>query len=156
MVSKVMEKDGPGIWHSIHVTAAWADNPEKVAFFNKWIRIIRENLKCEACRGHMGKYLDSHPPERAPDPFIWSWEFHNAVNRRLGKPEMEYNTAKKMYLDGDVKNCTEGCKDEEEFNSIKQGQVAKTSTESSGGTQSRSSVRVNDNFNYRQARRRRT
>lgn len=109
MVSEIMKKDGPGIWHSIHSTAAWSDTSERISFFCEWIRNIREYLKCGECRGHMGKYLDAHPPEKAEDTFIWSWEFHNAVNRRLGKPEMEYNTAKKMYLQGEVRNCSKGC-----------------------------------------------
>ena len=100
---------GPGEWHSIHITAAWADTPEKFRFFCMWIRNQIENLPCSDCITHARAYMLANPPEKAEDAFIWSWRFHNSVNRRLGKPEMEYNTAKQLYLEGGVKTCKQGC-----------------------------------------------
>lgn len=109
MYRQSKEKWGPGRWQSIHVTAAWADTPDKVKFFNSWIRDQIEHLPCEECRKHAREYIRANPPEEAEDPFIWSWRFHNAANRRLGKPEFEYNVAKKLYLDGGITVCNEGC-----------------------------------------------
>lgn len=103
------EKWGPGRWQSIHLTAAWADTPAKVAVFNTWIRHQISNLPCEECRMHASQYLEANPPEDAEDPFIWSWQFHNTVNRRLGKPELEYRVARDMYIHGGIRSCTQGC-----------------------------------------------
>jgi len=100
---------GRGEWHAIHTTAAWANTGRKHSFFCEWVRNQKEFLPCDECRVHMGLYLHSNPPEKAEDAFIWSWEFHNAVNRRLGKPEMDYTTARKLYLEGGIKVCDGGC-----------------------------------------------
>lgn len=107
-----MEIVGPGIWHVAHTFAAWAVTPEKRALFCTLMRThIQPKLPCGECRGHAAAYIEANPPEKSPDPLIWSWEFHNAVNKRLGKPEMEWDTCKKMYADGDVLNCNQGCGD---------------------------------------------
>jgi hypothetical protein len=115
MVSKTMERVGPGIWHVTHTFAAWATTPERRVVFCTFMRTnIQPKLPCGECRGHAAAYIEANPPEKSPDPLIWSWEFHNAVNRRLGKPEMEWDTCKKMYADGDVLNCNQGCGDSSE------------------------------------------
>jgi len=95
-----------GIWHTIHVTGVWADSSERFIFFCKWLRLQVENLPCEDCRKHAREYLQHNPPEKSEDAFIYTWRFHNAVNKRLGKPEMDYDTAKNLYLYGNIKQCT--------------------------------------------------
>jgi hypothetical protein len=100
---------GPGRWQSIHVTAAWADTSEKFKMFCTWIRDQLTHLPCEECTKHALAYLESNPPEKSEDAFMWSWRFHNSVNRRLGKQEMEYTTAKQIYLEGGMKVCGKGC-----------------------------------------------
>lgn len=98
-----------GVWHSIHVTAAWCNTPKKIAFFKDWIREMQSKLSCEECRDHMIKYIEENPPDNAANMFVWSWEFHNAVNARLGKPKLEYEPAMKLYIEGGVRLCNEGC-----------------------------------------------
>jgi hypothetical protein len=47
---------------------------------------ILQGVPCGDCAAETLKYLADHPiPE---DPREWAWEFHNHVNRRLGKVEM--------------------------------------------------------------------
>lgn len=99
-----------GIWHVIHLTAAWATSEPKIKFFIEWIHeVIQEKLPCEECRGHMKRYLEEHPPGAEVNMFVWSWKFHNAVNTRLGKETFDFETAKKLYINGDVRLCNEGC-----------------------------------------------
>jgi hypothetical protein len=98
-----------GVWHSIHITGAWTDSPDKFTFFCIWIRNQLENLPCFDCIEHSRQYLLANPPEKAEDAFIWTWRYHNAVNRRLGKPEMDYKTAKQLYLEKGVQKCNAGC-----------------------------------------------
>jgi hypothetical protein len=100
---------GPGRWQSIHVTAASAVTTEKFKNFCEWIRDQIDHLPCSECTEHAKEYLQSNPPEKAEDAFIWTWRFHNTVNRRLDKPEMEYTTAKQIYLEGGMKTCDSGC-----------------------------------------------
>lgn len=100
---------GNGRWQSIHTTAAWVDNSEKFRFFNQWIRDQIEHLPCQDCINHARDYINMNPPENSEDAFIWSWRFHNAVNRRLGKPDMEYTTARQIYLQGGLTTCSQGC-----------------------------------------------
>lgn len=106
-----MNKDpaAPGRWESIHLTGAWVDNPQKFAFFCSWIRHQIENMKCQDCINHAREYMENNPPEKADDAFVWTWQFHNTVNRRLGKSEMPYQTAREMYLQKGLTNCASGC-----------------------------------------------
>lgn len=98
-----------GYWNAIHITAAWCDTPEKNNFFYQWIRIMIDNMPCGDCVRHGQGYVKSNPPEHADDPFIWTWEYHNAVNKLSGKPEIEYASIKKMYLEGGIRVCESGC-----------------------------------------------
>ena len=41
--------------------------------------------------------------------FYWSWLFHNAVNSRIGKDYVDYNTAWDMYSDDEMSVCTSNC-----------------------------------------------
>lgn len=100
---------GPGRWQSIHVTAASSVTSQKFRIFCEWIRDQIDHLPCSECTDHAKEYLEHNPPEKSEDAFIWTWRFHNTVNRRLDKPEMEYTTAKQIYLEGGLKVCSEGC-----------------------------------------------
>lgn len=96
---------GPGAWVAIHVTAIKSVTPAKREFFCDFIRDLTSSLPCEDCRKHAVKYVKDFPPERYLEEkdglFRWSWIFHNAVNRRLGKPEVAYDTAYKIYATDD-------------------------------------------------------
>jgi len=98
-----------GYWNAIHATSAWSDNATKTTYFNQWIRMMIENMPCGDCVRHGREYIKNNPPEKADDPFIWAWEYHNAVNRLTKKPEIEYSTIKKMWLEGGIRICDSGC-----------------------------------------------
>lgn len=109
MVSEEMKKDGPGIWFVLHILGIWADNPEKKRIYCLIVRFIIFYLRCKTCREHAEQYLKDHPPENAPSPFVWSWEFHNYANKNSGKPDMSYADAKDLYINGKIKNCNNDC-----------------------------------------------
>ena len=46
---------------------------------------------CYICRSHFQKYIDDFPPDVTCKTrlVVWLCEAHNAVNRRLGKPEFD-------------------------------------------------------------------
>lgn len=100
---------GKGFWMCIHLTGADATSPEKAQFYCDWLRMIISKLPCGDCRNHAAEYITLNPPELAEDAFIHSWRFHNTVNRRLKKPEMDYSTAAQMYIGDGIKTCNSGC-----------------------------------------------
>jgi len=44
-------------------------------------------VPCQECRTHIEEYRRRHPvPDQSPEDYnYWLWEFHEAVNHRLGK-----------------------------------------------------------------------
>lgn len=100
---------GNGTWFTIHLMARWANTKETVAYFNLWIKYLAGKLPCAECSKHAQEYIAANPPEEE-DPFVWAWKFHNAVNRRLSKPELEYNTVRDLYFDDKYQQACTQCK----------------------------------------------
>jgi len=97
---------GPGTWFCIHVHARNSKTQNQKEAFIKFINNICQNLKCGECNGHCHKYIEEHPPNKFMNViennedigmFMWSWMFHNAVNKRIGKKIMDWKTALMMY-----------------------------------------------------------
>lgn len=112
---------GPGVWLSIHLMAMDANTIEKKVAFRDFMYLLSEKFPCEKCRRHIVRYLSVHPIESYYDiiaddgtdigMFKYSWIFHNAVNTRLGKPYVDWETALRLYsTDTDLKVCKSSCK----------------------------------------------
>ena len=104
---------GPGIWFTIHTLAFEANTLLGMQNFCKTVRTIISNMKCSKCKDHAQKHIKELPPERyffvTRDGknfgmFKWSWEFHNIVNKMLGKPLMTLEDAIKLFESSEV--CT--------------------------------------------------
>lgn len=111
---------GPGNWYSIHKMAYEAQNEIKKRRFWDFMEFLRNNFSCQHCRQHMQQYIDANPiapywDKRDPTGreygmFEWSWKFHNAVNKRLGKPLIDnMQDAMKMYSEETLQKCGVGC-----------------------------------------------
>lgn len=93
---------GPGLWYSIHSITANAKTPEEKKDAIRYIRNLQSNFPCGECKIHFGNYLSTHSPESTLNGneeslFLWSFNFHNAVNHRLKKPQVSYEDAKKIF-----------------------------------------------------------
>jgi hypothetical protein len=118
---------GPGIWNIIH-RRAWLlrDQPmEAQKAFIEFMADVCYNFPCIVCRGHCSEYIKNHPMEEylgvtvktssgteALGLFIWTWKFHNAVNIRLRKPIMSWETAYALYSGVQEQNnlvCSKTC-----------------------------------------------
>jgi thiol oxidase len=102
---------GPGIWVLMHIKAINAiDFTTKIDFLH-FIDYLCNYFPCDVCRMHIIQYVESNPPLNyftIPDGlFYWSWMFHNAVNQRLGKSTVDYNTAKQWYSSSGI--CHDNC-----------------------------------------------
>ena len=115
---------GPGLWLHIHSKARRATDDRKMRAFAEDMQEIVADIKCNECRGHATKYLAEHPIEEnfllteEEDGvevnigcFFWTWNFHNAVNARLRKPIVDWETAKSLFQLGEARSdvCTEDC-----------------------------------------------
>jgi hypothetical protein len=123
---------GPGIWYTFHALAAEAKTDTDKRDVIKHIRLIQQKFPCLECKGHFGEYLTKHPPEETlgknqseDSLFLWTVNFHNAVNYRLRKPQVSYEEAKSIYMTNDI-FCTAKC-DEEESDSPKSSKSVKNS-----------------------------
>jgi Erv1 / Alr family len=111
---------GPGMWVSIHTLAKGATTYEKKKAFVDYMNTLRASFPCPECRKHLSAYLDSHPfdaywslrdPATQEDTgmFRYSVDFHNAVNVRLKKPIMDWETARALYYESDNAVCAADC-----------------------------------------------
>jgi hypothetical protein len=111
---KTQDKYGPGIWFMLHLTAAHATTqPLKESFISN-VSVLGENFPCENCRHHFAAYVKEHPLAQyvAIDRglFRWTWEFHESVNKRLGKQHVSFEDAWKQF-NASSAICTEDCGD---------------------------------------------
>ena len=125
---------GPGTWNVIHRQAWRARTLETQQVFIDFMKDVCSQFPCIMCRGHCSEYINNHPLEAYVDVkvhmngqklglglFIWTWKFHNAVNTRLRKPMMSWDTAYSLYSDLQDSNnlvCSKTCL-ETENNNIK-------------------------------------
>jgi hypothetical protein len=105
------------IWYLIHKRALLCRTPHEKEDFEKFVLWVVSVLPCNSCKDHATKYLSEYPirqfffvkDEKTSAEigcFKWSWIFHNAVNRRLGKKEVDWITALSMYTsDEGCDNC---------------------------------------------------
>jgi len=95
---------GPIFWSTLHITSlAYPDDPtyaEKRAakeFFNALAHL----LPCPVCRSHFREILQGSPIDSWLDNRTmlteWVWKAHNAVNVKLGKPEVTMADFMKRY-----------------------------------------------------------
>jgi hypothetical protein len=85
-------------WNEIHLNGAHVVHGELThENFCRWIRSVPDELPCSKCRRHAQEYIDKHSPENELNSFLWTWEFHNTVNKRKDKPIMDYTSAAILY-----------------------------------------------------------
>lgn len=108
---------GPGIWYKMHLDGVWADTDEKKRCVIDQIKYLQANFPCGECKEHFADYIRTHPLEltlgKSPESlFLWTFNFHNAVNYRLKKPQVSYDDAKKIFY-GNSEFCASDCAKEE-------------------------------------------
>lgn len=100
---------GPCVWRLLHRRAiAWRHamaswrrpQPEAAAAELAFLAALFNGLPCAECRREAQAYLRERPPALlagADSYHHWAFEFHNAVNRRLGKAELPLAAYQEMY-----------------------------------------------------------
>ena len=136
LLTKVSNPKGYGpLWYLIHKKAFNTKNLYEKEDFERFVIWLISVLLCDDCKEHATKYLKENPirpffslrDERSGAEigcFKWSWIFHNNVNRRLGKKELDWLTALSMY--GSNEGCS-NCGHEESKKKNKDIKVKKIS-----------------------------
>jgi hypothetical protein len=98
---------GPSMWNSIHSCCfAFPDNPspeEKYQAYN-FFNSLPGILPCRKCRSHCAENLEKLPPNLRSRNTLshWSVDFHNEVNKMLGKPTVPYEEIEPKYKNIDA------------------------------------------------------
>ena len=77
------------LWTELHLKI----NPTK-EWFASWLKRV-PSYGCK-CADEFGAIINTNPP-RFDDWFRWTWEAHNAVNAKLGKPEIPWQKACELW-----------------------------------------------------------
>lgn len=123
MTEDVAKKLGPGTWDTIHTIASSVETEADEDKFIWTMTIICKKHKCKTCQGHCSTYMKNNPPSAYKGVLNnkgerigmakWSWLFHNTVNKRLHKKEVDWDTFYSMYFgDPDTMICTTACGEE--------------------------------------------
>lgn len=117
---------GPGTWDTLTRLAVKAITNKLEKEFKREMTETCENFPCHICAGHCKKYIEENPIEKNYGKFIivdgkkfmigmfmWIWKFHNAVNARLNKNIMSWDTAYNMYYTTNELFCSAACMDAE-------------------------------------------
>lgn len=89
---------GPPLWAVLHRIGFHAGKaPEKLARderreFEWLINHLETVVPCADCRAHIEEYRRGRRPSASIEGGRWLWEFHEAVNARLGKTGVDFSS----------------------------------------------------------------
>jgi hypothetical protein len=96
---------GPSFWGAIHYAALGApdilDTNHQNIYLN-FYTLLPQILPCSSCGQHFAELLETIPItpflKTSTSLFEWTVIVHNAVNKRLHKPEISVSDAKEIWL----------------------------------------------------------
>jgi hypothetical protein len=102
---------GPKLWSFLHACSfALPETPseDQKKAFEDLLNALKVLVPCPECREHYCNYIKGSPAplECGGNLQAWLVEFHNNVNRRIGKPEFSHADAKTMYGSGQENSLT--------------------------------------------------
>lgn len=86
-----LEEIGPLLWGEMHSRALKA---RQISTEMVWLMQLANRLPCGECKQFYMEQLTTNPPLHVSTYFEWTVNLHNAVNRKLGKPEMDVEEAR--------------------------------------------------------------
>ena len=112
---KTQDKYGPGIWFMLHLMSSQATTPELKDSFIKNVTVLGEHFPCNDCKHHFAAYIAEHPVKDYVNKdrglFLWTWEFHESVNKRLNKQSVSFDEAWSKFSSTSP-ICTDECGEE--------------------------------------------
>lgn len=98
--------NGPGMWKILHGTAVRAISEETKKYFISFLDIFASLINCKTCSDEFNTFIETHNLSQYKNIIIkdidvgyfkWTWELHNQVNKKLGKPCVSLTDAYKYY-----------------------------------------------------------
>jgi hypothetical protein len=111
---------GPHFWAVFHISCLGTKHVKNLISFIHAFKLI---IPCGQCRREFIQYIDDYQiPEtdNSLDVFYWSVDIHNIVNKKLKKPEIDYEMAYKKWMSGCPEDCPVCPKQKTDRLSIKQ------------------------------------
>ena len=96
---------GPSIWGAMHYIALGA--PDKInayaqGVYRTFYMSLPQLIPCTTCATHFSEVIEGLPIDAYLDTsaklFEWTVKAHNIVNRRLNKPEISVEDARKIWM----------------------------------------------------------
>lgn len=100
---------GPAFWFTLHngsIRYPEEASPIVLEKMKGFILGLPYMVPCENCQSHAISYIEKHYDELSEvckgqkNLFKFFFDFHNYVNKRLGKPEMSFENAWQLYSGG--------------------------------------------------------
>jgi len=97
------KKWGKAFWDTIHYAAAGystVPTEDRKTHATAFYAAIAHNLPCTECRTHAVEYVSAKPPVTTNRDTLFNWtvDFRNAVNAKLGLPQLPVGTLRNMYI----------------------------------------------------------
>jgi len=86
---------GPYYWGMFHVAAL-----SNSSGFPELVQLFPALLPCPTCSNDFRKIIEEYP--LTGDYFTWSVDVHNMVNKNLGKPQVNYEDARRRWTTSDI------------------------------------------------------
>lgn len=127
---------GPGKWDDLHILGLDANTYAKKMAYIHNVELIINSMRCIACRQDALIYLQKNPLTdywglvvKGEDVgmFYWSVDFHNWVNRKLGKIEVPRDVAYQFYKHPEEFVCKDGCGENSSLENSTKREIKKVS-----------------------------
>ena len=89
---------GPALWRSIHTLARTVTSPERSAYFRDFLVALAPAMPCPVCAQHWAQIAPTFDAVTPAAAVKWTIDAHNAVNARLGKPQLSDAAALRAIL----------------------------------------------------------
>jgi len=90
------EKWGPHTWATMHSFALRSDSLGQIDSFLTFLTTLETLIPCTTCRNDFAFYLSSSKP-LAGRAFKWTIDFHNHVNKKIGKTTLNDEQAMTLW-----------------------------------------------------------
>jgi hypothetical protein len=92
-------RDGPRFWTELHLFSYRNRNCPDVDFIKNWFDNWVDSIPWNGCpcKEHFDDYCNRIPPNFS-DLWKWGIEIHNDVNMRIGKKQLSFSEAEKLWI----------------------------------------------------------
>ena len=101
---------GPPQWNAIHqLLRSYPDEPtdDQKAALKQYLSALATLLPCKECSEHFAQLAGGVDASSRAAALKWSIDTHNSVNKRLGKPVLDYDAATTA-IENNCPSCTSG------------------------------------------------